>query len=70
MEKENKDQDIQQLEDTLTFWDHLEVLRWALVRIVGVMLVFMILAFLSMPYIFDQYILAPTTSDFFVYRWL
>ena len=61
---ENTEQNIQEVEETLTFWDHLEVLRWALVRIVGVMFVCMILAFMSMPYIFDQYILAPTTSDF------
>lgn len=70
MEIENKEQDTGRQEEALTFWDHLEVLRWALLRIVGVMLIFMVLAFISMPYIFEQYILAPTTSDFFVYQWL
>lgn len=69
-EKEIKEQETQQEQVELSFWDHLEVLRWALIRIVGVMFVCMIVAFISMPYIFDQYILAPTTSDFFVYRWL
>ena len=54
----------------LTFWDHLEVLRWALFRIACVLAVCTVVTFLSMPYIFDQYIMAPTTSDFFVYRWL
>lgn len=57
-------------EEELTFWDHLEVLRWALVRIAGVLLVCLVFTFLSMPYIFDQYILAPTTGNFFVYQWL
>ena len=65
-----KEQNVQQVEEELSFWDHLEVLRWALVRIAGVLMVFLVFTFLSMPYIFDQYILAPTTSDFFVYRWL
>lgn len=58
------------MEDELTFWDHLEVLRWALIRIAGVMLLITIGTFAAMPYIFDRFILAPTTSDFFVYRWL
>ena len=31
-----KEQDAQNYEGELTFWDHLEVLRWALVRIAGV----------------------------------
>ena len=54
----------------LTFRDHLEVLRWALFRIACVLAVCTVVTFLSMPYIFDQYIMAPTTSDFFVYKWL
>lgn len=70
MGKDIKEQDAQQFETELTFWDHLEVLRWALVRIVGVMVVCLVFTFMAMPYIFDQYILAPTTSEFFVYQWL
>ena len=69
-EKNVKEQDAQQYEGELTFWDHLEVLRWALVRIAGVMVVITIFTFMAMPYIFDHYILAPTTSNFFVYQWL
>ena len=65
-----KEQNVEQVGEELSFWDHLEVLRWALVRIAGVLMVFLVFTFLSMPYIFDQYILAPTTSDFFVYKWL
>ena len=30
----------------------------------------MVGTFLTMPYVFDQYILAPTTGNFFVYQWL
>lgn len=58
------------MEDKSTFWDHLEVLRWALFRVVCVVILCMVGTFLTMPYIFDQYILAPTTGNFFVYQWL
>ena len=54
----------------MTFWDHLEVLRWSLFRTLGVVLVLFIAAFVLMPSIFDSAILAPTTGDFFVYKWL
>ncbi len=60
----------QDSEIELTFWDHLEVLRWMLARIAGALALCTIVAFIAMPYIFDSFILAPTTSDFFVYRWL
>ena len=55
--------DAQNYGGELTFWDHLEVLRWALVRIAGVMVVITVFTFMAMPYIFDRYILAPTTSN-------
>lgn len=57
-------------EKEMTFWAHLEDLRWALVRVAAVLFVFMIACFCVMPYLFDHFVLAPTTSDFFLYRWL
>lgn len=54
----------------LTFWGHLEVLRWALVRVAVVVLVAMIGWFVVMPDIFKPFVLGPTTSDFFLYRLL
>ena len=69
-DKDIKEQDALQNEEELSFWDHLEVLRWSLVRIAGVLAVITVFTFMAMPYIFDQYILAPTTSNFFVYQWL
>ena len=54
----------------LTFWGHLEVLRWALVRTAVVVLVAMIGWFIVMPDIFKPFVLGPTTSDFFLYRLL
>ncbi len=54
----------------LTFWGHLEVLRWALVRVAVVVFIAMIGWFLVMPDIFRSFVLGPTTSDFFLYRLL
>ncbi|MGM9736639.1 MAG: twin-arginine translocase subunit TatC [Candidatus Cryptobacteroides sp.] len=53
----------------MSFWGHLEVLRWSLVRIAAVVLVLMIAFFLIMPDIFSSFVLGPTSSDFFLYRW-
>ncbi len=54
----------------MSFWDHLEVLRWSFIRILAVVLVLFIAAFIVMPSIFDSFVLAPSKGDFFVYRWL
>lgn len=59
-----------QEEGGLSFWDHLEVLRWALFRVVCCLTVCMVGMFIAMPYLFDNFILAPTTNNFFVYQWL
>lgn len=53
----------------MSFWDHLEVLRWSLIRIACVLVVLVVASFLAMPHIFDTLILGPASSDFFVYRW-
>ena len=57
-------------EGAMSFWDHLEVLRWALFRSACVLMVIMVGTFIAIPYIFDRFILAPTNNDFFTYRWL
>ena len=57
-------------EKEMTFWAHLEDLRWSLVRVVAVLFVFVVVCFCLMPYLFDNFVLAPTTSDFPLYRWL
>ena len=54
----------------LTFWGHLEVLRWSLFRVAVVVFVAMIAWFIVMPDIFSPFVLGPTTSEFFLYRWL
>ncbi|GHT26600.1 Sec-independent protein translocase protein TatC [Bacteroidia bacterium] len=54
----------------MSFWDHLEELRWTLFRIVMVLLIFAIGAFVAMPWLFDNFILGPAHADFFVYEYL
>lgn len=61
-------QESEEQEDTMSFWDHLEVLRWAVFRSACVLAVIMVGTFIAMPYIFDRFILAPTSNDFFTYR--
>ena len=54
----------------LSFWEHLEELRWTILRSVIALFVFAIIGFIFMPYLFDKIILAPCYSDFFLYRYL
>ena len=53
---------------TMSFWDHLEVFRWTILRIVIVLVVMLVASFIAMPYIFDPVVLGPTRGDFFMYR--
>jgi sec-independent protein translocase protein TatC len=57
-----------QQQEEMSFWDHLEALRWTLFRCVIVLIIFTITGFIFMQYIFDAVILAPTQSDFILYR--
>ena len=52
-----------------SFWDHLEVLRWVIIRIVGAVAVMACLAFLWKEGLFAV-VLAPAKSDFITYRWM
>lgn len=57
-----------QEEKEMNFWGHLEVLRWTLVRSVVAVVVCFVGCFAAMPFIFDKFILGPTSSDFFLYK--
>ena len=46
-------------EKEMTFWAHLEDLRWSLVRVIAVLFVFVVVCFCLMPYLFDNFVLAP-----------
>lgn len=54
----------------MSFIDHLEELRWHIIRSLGAILVFGVAAFLSKDLIFHQIILAPSRTDFWTYRLL
>lgn len=52
----------------MTFIDHLEVLRWHIVRSVLAILISAILFFIYIDEIFDIIIMGPTRNDFISYR--
>ena len=52
----------------MSFWDHLEELRWTLFRSILALFVFAIAGFSVMPWLFDNVVMAPCSSDFIVYR--
>ncbi|MCK9161015.1 MAG: twin-arginine translocase subunit TatC [Bacteroidaceae bacterium] len=52
----------------MTFWDHLDVLRRVLFRIILVWLVLAIGFFIAMPSLFDSVILAPCHNNFVFYE--
>lgn len=63
---------LDQIEDEreMTFLDHLEELRWHLVRSLIAIGVFAVLAFVSKNLVFHTIILGPSRIDFFTYRML
>ena len=56
-------------EETLTFWDHLDVLRSSLIRMAVAVVLFGVVAFVLKDLLFAV-VLAPHTSDFVTYRLL
>lgn len=60
---------IAQNDNDMSFWGHLEVLRMTLFHIIAFLLVAFVCWFIAMPHIFDSFVLGPTTSDFFLYKW-
>lgn len=57
-------------EEGMSFLDHLEALRWHLLRSVAVMLTMTVLAFLAKGIVFGIVILGPSKVDFVTYRWM
>ncbi len=62
----NKDKDPEEM----SFLDHLEELRWHLIRIVTAVLLFTVIAFLNKHIIFDIILFGPKNADFITYRLL
>lgn len=54
----------------MSFLDHLEDLRWHLIRIVGAVILCGTVAFIFKGFIFDNIIFAPKKMEFPTYKWL
>jgi sec-independent protein translocase protein TatC len=63
-------QRVEQDRGEMTFLQHLEALRWHLVRVAIAIIVLALIAFFNKDVIFDGIILAPKNSDFWTYRML
>lgn len=57
-------------EKEMAFLDHLEELRWHVVRAVAAIFIMMIAAFIYTEEIFKYVVLAPGQIDFVTFRWL
>lgn len=57
-------------QNEMSFLDHLEVLRWTLVRSAGAVLVVSVFAFMMRDFIFNKIILAPKSASFATYEFL
>ncbi|MDE6522682.1 MAG: twin-arginine translocase subunit TatC [Muribaculaceae bacterium] len=53
----------------MTFWDHLDVLRGVLLKVLAVLLMLTVVAFVLKDEVFGI-VLAPKSPDFVLYRWL
>lgn len=56
--------------DEMSFLDHLEELRWHLIRSTFAVLVCAVVAFIAKDFIFNTILFAPKEPDFVTYRWL
>jgi sec-independent protein translocase protein TatC len=57
-------------EEGMSFLDHLEQLRWHLLRSIAAILIFTVIAFLAKSIVFGKIILGPSKVDFFTYQML
>jgi sec-independent protein translocase protein TatC len=55
--------------DEMSFLDHLEELRWHLIRSVLAILIVATVAFIFKDFIFDVLLFGPKNKDFITYRW-
>ncbi len=57
-------------EKEMSFLDHLEELRWHIVRSITAIMVCMVVAFFFTTWIFQNIIFAPTNINFITFKWL
>jgi sec-independent protein translocase protein TatC len=56
------------IESEMSFFEHLEALRWHLIRSAIAVVVFALVAFLNYSFIFTKIIMGPFQPDFWTYR--
>ncbi len=54
----------------MAFVDHIEALRWHIVRALVAIIICTIGVFINIEWIFDKVILGPASADFIAYKWL
>ena len=57
-------------EKEMSFLEHLEELRWHVIRALAGVIIFTIGAFVMAPWIFENIIFAPASVDFPTFKWL
>ena len=57
-------------EKEMSFFDHIEELRWRLVRSISAIFIFAIIAFLFKDFVFSKVLFGPTSVDFPTYEFL
>lgn len=57
-------------DDGMSFLDHLEQLRWHLIRSLAAIMIFAIAAFIAKDLVFHTLLLGPSRVDFITYQWL
>jgi sec-independent protein translocase protein TatC len=61
---------MESVEKEMSFLDHLEELRWHLIRALFSILVFSIVAFLAKDFVFGKVVLGPSKTTFWTYQML
>ena len=61
---------VEESEDEMSFLDHLEALRWHILRSLIAIVILMVVAFFSKKILFHDIILAPSRTDFWTYQML
>ena len=60
----------EEAKNEMTFLEHLEELRWHIVRSLLSVFIVAIIAFIFKKFIFDEIIFGPASKDFYTNRWL
>lgn len=58
------------LDSEMTFLEHLEELRWHLIRVLIAIVIFTIASFIVAPWVFDHIIFAPARTTFPTFQWM